>query len=135
MLGVARHTWRVAVLPAGINVVHILQLPVLQRTGQCGVWRAVDTGFLPDFAHRSLPVGFFWRIFAAGHRLPEISNIGATDQQDLQRRGVYHHQHRFGNLEDIGHGKGAPRAPGDSASGLPQGPGFASDWLGGFGVA
>ena len=58
MFGVARDAWRVAVLPARVDVVDIFKMPVLEDASQRRAGMAVDAGFLEDLACCSELEGF-----------------------------------------------------------------------------
>ena len=69
------------------------------------VQRGVDAGFFAHFTPCRLGQRFIQRIQTAGDRLPEAGPERALHHQDFQRRGVYHHQYRAGNL--VGHDRQA----------------------------
>src|SRR6185436_14598069 len=92
VLGIVRDARRVTVAPYGIDFVHVLQVPVLER-----VAGGVDAGFLEDLPDRRVAQGLAL-VLAAGDRLPEAGMIGALQQQHLERGRVDHHQRRDRNL-------------------------------------
>lgn len=97
VLGVVDHAGLVAVAPARIDLVDVLQAPVQQ-----GVTRRsrIDTGLLRDLAQGGGFEGLPEIVLGARDRLPVVLGVSALDQQHLECRGVDHHQHGLRNLVD-----------------------------------
>ena len=64
---------------------------------------------IAEIALRGQFPGFVQTVLAAGNGLPilgpHLRPICATDQQNIQRRGIDDHQHGLGNFERFGHKK------------------------------
>ena len=92
MFGIVLDAGRVTVPPFGVNLIHVLLLPISQHK-----LAGIEPGFFRDFPQRRLAQGLT-RILAAGHRLPVAGMIGAFHEQHLQVGGMDHDQDRDGSF-------------------------------------
>jgi hypothetical protein len=98
VLGVAGHARRIAITPDRVDVVDIGQLPVAQRRGRYRTAANLDAGLLEHLTPAGLDQRFVGLVLRTRHALPVARFVGALDQQHVERRGVNHHQDRFGDL-------------------------------------